>query len=106
MPSFEPAGATAWIGNELADVAAEVARMASACGVALLAPGVIERLLRDDRSVATTANPVAFGKLRSLLMMHYAIRQRAVDEIGEAEVRAIVADIIAKLKVRWGVVDP
>ena len=61
----------------------EIAQLASLCKIRLLDPGVIERVLKKDTLVCGTQNPRAFDKLRSLLMMHYSVRDRAVVALGE-----------------------
>jgi hypothetical protein len=80
----------------------EIARHAISCKIPLLDPGVIERVLHNDTLVCGTQNPRAFEKLRSLLMMHYSVRDRAVVALGEAETIAILGEIVARLRTRIG----
>ena len=80
----------------------EIARYAVMCKVALLDPGVIERVLQDDTLVCGTQNPRAFAKLRSLLMMHYSVRDKALVALGQAETMKIVEEIVARLRTRLG----
>ena len=42
-------------------------------------------------SVCGTDNPIAFAKLRDLLMMHFAIRKKSAAELGEPQIAAIEA---------------
>ncbi len=91
-----------WWSKGLDDVDREVARLASICKVRILDAGVIERVLRDDVSVCDAQNPAAFQKLRNTLMMHYHLRERAVDAIGEAETAKLIAEIVERLKHRIG----
>jgi len=80
----------------------EIAKLATLCKIPLLDPGVIERVLKKDTLVCGTQNPLAFEKLRSLLMMHYSVRDKAVVALGEDETMKIVGDIVARLRARIG----
>ncbi len=80
----------------------EIAAYAGMCKIRLLDPGVIERVLKKDTLVCGTQNPRAFEKLRSLLMMHYSVRDRAVVAIGEAETMLIMREILERLRARYG----
>lgn len=91
-----------WWAKNLDDVDREVARLAVLCEVKVLDPGVIERVLRNDDSVCGTANPLAFDKLRTALMMHYHVRDKAAGVMGEAATAEVVAEIVANLRKRIG----
>jgi len=80
----------------------EIAMHAGICKVPLLDPGVIERVLHNDSLVCGTQNPRSFAKLRSLLMMHYSVRERAVVALGEAETMAILGEVVERLRARYG----
>ena len=80
----------------------EIAQLASICQIPLLDPGVIERVLHKDTLVCGSQNQRAFDKLRSLLMMHYSVRDRAVVALGEQETMVIMKDIIERLRSRYG----
>jgi hypothetical protein len=80
----------------------EIVKYAAICKVPLLDPGVIERVLHKDSLVCGAQNPRAFDKLRSLLMMHYSVRDKALVAIGEQETMAILQDIVARLRARAG----
>ena len=80
----------------------EIAQLASVCKIRLLDPGVIERVLKKDTLVCGTQNPRAFDKLRSLLMMHYSVRDRAVVALGEEETKLIMGEIVERLRARYG----
>lgn len=80
----------------------EIAQLASICKIQILDPGVIERVLKKDTLVCGTQNPRAFDKLRSLLMMHYSVRDKAVVAIGEQETMLIMDEIIERLRSRYG----
>ena len=79
---------TEWWSKKFDDVDRELANLATICKVALLDPGVIERVLKNDATVCGTQSPKVFGKLRSLLMMHYVVRDKAVEALGTAEAQA------------------
>jgi hypothetical protein len=88
--------------HHLEEIDLEIAKLATLCKIPLLDPGVIERVLHNDPLVCGTQNPRAFEKLRSLLMMHYSVRDKAVVAMGEAETMKIVTEIVARLRERIG----
>jgi hypothetical protein len=88
--------------KHVAEIDREIVHHAVLCKVPLLDPGVIERVLKNDRSVCGSDNERSFEKLRSLLMMHYVARDRAVGTLGEAETLAMVKDIVERLRERVG----
>ena len=94
-------GAPYWA-NSLSEVDREVARLASICDVKLLEPGVIERVLANDAGVCGTSNKLAFDKLRNVLMLHYAVRSRSADAIGETQTQILVNEIVEKLRKTFG----
>lgn len=92
----------AFYSQSLSEVDREVARLASICNVRLLDPGVIERVLGNDATVCGTANAMAFEKLRNVLMMHYAVRARAVESIGHAGADVLMKEILEDLRKKFG----
>ena len=76
-------------------IADELLRLAIACDVRLRDPGVVERIIRDDRSVCRRKNEIGFQKLRKLLIALYDSLGKAVDRIGAEETKQIV-DAIAE----------
>ena len=80
----------------------EIAQLAIVCQIPLLDPGVIERVLQKDALVCGRKNERAFDKLRSLLMMHYSVRDKAVVALGEAETLQIIDEIVERLRARIG----
>ena len=94
-------GAGFW-SQSLSEVDREVMRLASICNVRLLDPGVIERVLGNDASVCGSSNAIAFEKLRNVLMMHYAVRGRAADSIGQGQASALVEKIVEDLRKKFG----
>ena len=80
----------------------QIGEMALICQVQLLDPGVIERVLKNDRLVCGTDNPEAFEKMRSLLMLHYKMRDMAVVRFGQQETILIMEEIVERLRARFG----
>jgi hypothetical protein len=91
----------AWWENNLEELDGEIARLATLCEIRILEPGVIQRVLQKDTSVCGTDNAIAFAKLRSLLMMHFAIREKSVDAFGQAETAMVEDYVIDRLKQRF-----
>jgi hypothetical protein len=94
-------GATFWARN-LDEVDQEIARLATICKVRILDSGVIDRVLKNDASVCGSKNEGAFNKLRSALMMHYEVRAKAVDAVGEVATQHVIAEIVERLRKRIG----
>ena len=88
----------AWWVNNLDEVDHEIARLASLCRVRILDPGVIERVLHKDASVCGSSNPIAFKKLHDMIMLHFGIRQKSADAIGQPETAEIERYVIENLK--------
>jgi hypothetical protein len=80
----------------------EIGQLAKVCQIPLLDPGVIERVLHKDTLVCGHQNERAFEKLRQLLMMHYSVRDRALETLGPEETNQIMRDIVARLRARIG----
>ena len=91
-----------WWSKNLDDVDREVARLASICKVRLLDAGVIDRVLKNDATVCGTQNKAAFDKLRGALMMHYHVRGKAVQAVGEAATQDMINEIVENIKKRLG----
>ena len=91
---------TTWYAKSLHDVDQEIARLATLCKVQILDRQVIERVLRNDASVCGAKNQIGFDKLRTMLMMHYHVREKAVAALGELETERLVAAIVESLRER------
>jgi hypothetical protein len=91
---FESAG---WM-QSLDEIDREIARLALLCQASILNPGVIERVLHNDASVCTADNPVAFEKLRAMLMMHFGLWEKAAQDLGPAQTSRIEQSVIERLK--------
>jgi hypothetical protein len=89
-------------GHQLDSMMSEIVREASICQVKLLDPGVIEAVLHDNASVCGKENPLAFKKLRELLMMGFVVRGKAFERLGALEADAILKAIREKLLAKYG----
>jgi hypothetical protein len=88
--------------THLDEIDSEIARLCLICKVKILAPGVIKRVLDNDATVCEVNNPKVFEKLRSLVIMHYSVRERAVGALGSRETMAIMEELVAHLRERFG----
>jgi len=92
----------AWWAKNLDELDREIARLALLCQVRILDPGIVERVLQNDVSACGTANPAAFAKLHTLLVMHFLIRKRSAEELGQVQTAQIERDVIERLKKAYG----
>jgi hypothetical protein len=69
-------------GRKFDEIDQEIARLATLCNVRILDAGVIERVLKNDASVCGSANKIAFDRMRALMMMHYSVRESALEALG------------------------
>lgn len=93
---------TEWWGSQLDNVMTEIARQAVICDVKLLDPGVIEAVLHNDATACGSTNPIAFKKMRDMLMMGFVVKEKAFDRLGAHEADAIVKELRAALEKRLG----
>lgn len=87
-----------WWQNNLDALDREIARMALLCNVKILEPGVVDRLIQGDDTVCGTDNPLAFRKLHELLLMHFMVRQKSAEALGQQQTAAIELYVIDRLK--------
>lgn len=80
----------------------QIVQEAALCQIRILDPGVIERVLQNDKLVCSTENPRAFEKLRSLAMIHYPLRDKAVVALGQQETMRIMDDVWERLRANSG----
>ncbi|GIL05389.1 MAG: hypothetical protein BroJett031_19090 [Betaproteobacteria bacterium] len=92
----------AWWAYNFEELDTEIARLALLCGIELLRPGVIMRVLQRDATVCGTDNPAAFAKLHNLLKLHGAVREKSVDVLGQSQTAMIEAYVVDRLKKRFG----
>jgi hypothetical protein len=90
-----------WWANNLEELDGEIARLAVVCRIPILEPGVLQRVLQRDASVCGSDNAAAFAKLRDLLMVHFAIRQKSVDVLGQAQTARVEEYVVDRLKQRF-----
>jgi hypothetical protein len=84
--------------DNLEELDREVARLATICRVRLLDRGVIDRVLQGNVSVCGADNAHAFAKLRSLLMMHFLVRQKTAEQLGQRQTANIESQVIERLR--------
>jgi len=87
-----------WWTEDLEEVDREIARLAMLCKIRFLDRTVLERILDKDESVCGRSNHLAFRKLHDLLMLHLAMRDKAVKAIGEAQTETVEDHIVARLR--------
>ena len=71
--------------RQFEDVDHELARLAYLCDVDLSNEDNVRGVIADNLPSAAARNPPAFKRMRDLLMLHYVLRERAVESIGAAE---------------------
>jgi len=89
---------TGWWAENLEEIDREIARLATVCRVRILEPGVIERVLHKDASVCATLNEMAFAKLHDLSMLHFAVRDKSANAVGQKRTAQIEYYVIERLK--------
>lgn len=80
----------------------QILQEAALCQIRILDPGVIERVLQDDKLVCGAENPAAFAKLRSLAMIHYSLWDKAVVALGQEGAVRIMTEIRDRMRARYG----
>ncbi len=91
-----------WWGHQFEAILEEIGREASIADVKILAPGVVEAVLRNDASVCGSNNPLAFKKLRDLIMMGFIVRGKAFDAMGAHEAQSLFEAIRERLVQKFG----
>jgi hypothetical protein len=86
--------------DDLEAIDLEVGRLAMLCGVSLWQPGAIEAIFRDDESVCLVCNPIAWAKLRGLLILHYHVVARSIEIDGHVMAAEYVRHSAAKVRDR------
>ena len=87
---------TAWK-RHLDGIADELVRLTAICDIDLREPGVIDRVLHGDDGACGRKNEIAFRKLQRLLAATYESLNKAIGRVGAEDVRAITAEIIARI---------
>ena len=86
------------IATNLEEIDHEVARLAQLCRVPLLRRGAVEQVLHGDDSVCGTKNSLAFAKLHALLMLHFAVREKSAEQLGQRQTAAIEMYVVERLR--------
>jgi hypothetical protein len=96
-----------WVAS-LEDLDREVARLALSCRLDVLDSRVIDCVLLGDDSVCGCDNPSAFSRLQGMLKLHFAVRRKAGEALGQpqaAEVETFVINNLRQafpgLEIRW-----
>lgn len=101
MTAKTPDARTAWATRPFESIDNEIARLTTICRVDFLDRTNLEHVIRNDASVCGSNDPVAFGKLRDLPMMHCATRTKTAAVLGEAETQAIVDSVVERIRERF-----
>lgn len=88
--------------KSIEDVDVEIVQLAVVCGIHILDRGVIARVLHNDSMTCDHPSLRAFEKLRMLLMMHYALSDKALAELGPDEGVALLDNLMTRLRHRFG----
>ncbi len=83
----------AW-SRHLETIGDELLRLTTICDVRLRDAGVAERIIKNDETVCGKKNPIAFRKLRELLMATLGSIDKAVDRIGPDQTREIIEALV------------
>lgn len=89
-------------GRQLGAIDYQILQQASVCHVRLLDPGVVDAILRNDAVSAGSTNALAFAKLRTALMLHFAVQAKAIEQMGPTETMALSQLIRDKIRERLG----
>jgi hypothetical protein len=70
-----------------------LSRLAIACDIELLQPGIAERVLDGDETVCGRKNSRAFEQTRKHLMALFEVENRAIRRVGVDDVREILDSV-------------
>ncbi len=90
-----------WHEKQLGSVDDEIAKLSFICGIRLLDPGIVERVVAGDDSVCSKPNAAAFRKLRGLISVHYTLAEDSIRTLGVEKTAEIVAAIRERLRERF-----
>lgn len=81
--------------RQIDNLAHELSRLAIACDVKLLQPGIAERVLNGGEAVCGRRNSRAFEQMRQHLMALFEVEGRAISRVGADDVREILDGVRA-----------
>ena len=84
-------------GRQIDNLAHELSRQAIICDIELGAPGLAERILKNDDSVCGRKNPEAFRHMRQHLMALFSLEAAAVERLGVEDTREILDQVRAAI---------
>lgn len=84
------------------DVDLEIAQLAIMCHIRLLEPGMIQRVLDNDRSMCHGDHANGFDRLRGMVFLHYEVQKQLADELGATDAREVVQRVHTYLLGRIG----
>jgi hypothetical protein len=87
---------TYWSG-QIDNLVAEMSRLCIACNIAMLEPGVFERVLKGDQSVCGRQNPEVFEKLRKHLMAYCQVEEKAIKRLGAEDAQTMLDEVRASM---------
>jgi hypothetical protein len=102
MSEEKKGGSVGFWGGQLDQTADEIARLATICNVRILEAGVIERVIKGDASVCGTSNEKAFQKLRAVVGIHLAVRDKAAENVGDQATVQTMNAILEHLRKKYG----
>ncbi len=91
-----------WWAGQLDEIDEEIARLCTICNIKILEPGVIARVIKGDDSVCGSANKIAFKKLHDVMRIHYAVREKSSEHVGEKETMQALEAIVDRLRKKYG----
>jgi hypothetical protein len=101
--SYEKKGPNVgWWAGQLDEIDEEVARLCTICEIKILDPGVMARVIKGDDSVCGKPNKLAFKKLHDAVRIHYAVREKSSEYVGEKETQHALEAIVDRLRKKYG----
>jgi hypothetical protein len=91
-------GKAVYWGRQMDEMMAAIRHEAAICHVNLLAPGVLDAIVKNNDSVCAIENPRAFKKLRDLLMMSFIVQEKSIERLGPMASQALVEAIREQLQ--------
>ena len=80
----------------------ELGLLSIVCGVSLVQPGVIEAILHGEEGICRRPNPIAWGKLRGLLVLHYHVVAKRIETDGQVMAVEHMRQSAEKARTRLG----